>query len=45
VTGREMAVLLPLAAVTLYMGIWPATAMDMYTDAVEGLSTVLQAKR
>jgi NADH-quinone oxidoreductase subunit M len=44
-TAREMAVLLPLAAVTLYMGVWPATVMDMYTDGVERLSTVLTARR
>ncbi len=33
-TRREWAVLLPLAAVTLYMGIIPATAMDMYSGFI-----------
>jgi NADH-quinone oxidoreductase subunit M len=36
-SGRELAVLVPLAAVTLYMGILPATAMDLY----EGVFRIL----
>ena len=30
VTKRELAILVPLAAVTLYMGVIPSTFMDMY---------------
>ncbi len=30
VTGRELAVLVPLLVVTVYMGIVPSTAMDLY---------------
>ena len=40
---REWAVLLPLAAVTLLMGVWPAWAMDLYsyfTDGLHGLLTL-----
>jgi NADH-quinone oxidoreductase subunit M len=41
VSKRELAVLLPLAAVTLYMGLVPATVMDMYADVVRGLAETL----
>ncbi|MDJ0523674.1 MAG: NADH-quinone oxidoreductase subunit M [Planctomycetota bacterium] len=41
---REWAVLLPLAAVTLYMGIIPSTAMDMYNGFIrDQLVPVLNA--
>jgi NADH-quinone oxidoreductase subunit M len=40
-TRRELAVLLPLAVVTLYMGIVPATVMDMYSGVVRGLAETL----
>ena len=40
-TPRELAVLVPLAIVTLYMGIVPSTAMDMFNETVKGLSGVL----
>ncbi len=43
-TGREWAVLIPLAAVTLYMGIIPSTAMDMvHGFIVDHLVPVLSA--
>ena len=42
-SSRELAVLLPLAAVTLYMGIVPSTAMDMYRDVTDQLVPLLQA--
>jgi NADH-quinone oxidoreductase subunit M len=42
VTGRELAVLLPLAAVTLVMGILPSLAMDIYADVTEGLVKTMQ---
>jgi NADH-quinone oxidoreductase subunit M len=41
VTKRELAVLIPLAVVTLYMGIVPATALDIYRGVVEGLADTL----
>ena len=42
VSKRELAVLVPLAAVTLYMGIFPAGFMDMYRGfIVEHLVPVL----
>ena len=37
VTKRELAVLVPLAIVTLYMGIFPRTAMDLYSGVVDNL--------
>jgi NADH-quinone oxidoreductase subunit M len=43
VSPRELAVLVPLAAVTLYMGVIPSTAMDMYKGAIAELVPVLQA--
>ena len=36
-TPREMLVLVPLAAVTLFMGIFPATVMDLYHGITDGL--------
>ncbi len=41
-TPREMAVLLPLAAVTLLMGVLPSLAMDIYSGAVNDVIPVLQ---
>jgi NADH-quinone oxidoreductase subunit M len=37
VTGREMLVLVPLAVVTLLMGLFPAVAMDLYAGVVDGV--------
>jgi len=42
-TKREAAVLVPLALVTLWMGIWPATAMDLYAYFTTSLESLLQA--
>ena len=42
VRRSEWAVLLPLAAVTLYMGIIPSTAMDMYHGFVAQLGGLLE---
>jgi NADH-quinone oxidoreductase subunit M len=43
VTSRELAVLLPLAIVTLWMGILPATALEMYDGAVGRLVQTMAA--
>ncbi len=40
-TAREVAVLAPLALVTLYMGLVPSTAMDLYMDVARGLTRTL----
>ncbi len=40
VSARELAVLVPLAIVTLYMGLFPATAMDMYAGVVDSMVEV-----
>ena len=40
---REMGVLLPLAAVTLLMGVLPGPFMDLYKDATTHLETILTA--
>jgi NADH-quinone oxidoreductase subunit M len=40
-TGRELLVLVPLAVVTLWMGVQPGVFMDMYTGVIEGLSETL----
>jgi NADH-quinone oxidoreductase subunit M len=42
-SAREYAILVPLAALTLLMGVFPGPAMDMYLGAVEGLSNTLRA--
>jgi NADH-quinone oxidoreductase subunit M len=42
-TPRELAVLVPLAAVTLLMGVLPHVAMDLYSGAVQSLIGVLTA--
>ncbi len=42
VTGRELAVLLPLAAVTLVMGVAPSLAMDIYAGVVDGFQSTMQ---
>ncbi|MFV1958643.1 MAG: NuoM family protein [Planctomycetota bacterium] len=42
-SGRELAVLVPLALVTLYMGLWPATAMDIYSGVVDKLVPTMKA--
>jgi NADH-quinone oxidoreductase subunit M len=41
-SARELGVLLPLAAVTLLMGVFPHFAMDLYTDAVKDLAQMLR---
>jgi NADH-quinone oxidoreductase subunit M len=41
VSAREVAVLVPLAVVTLYMGLWPATVMDLYADGVTQVARLL----
>jgi len=41
VTPRELAVLLPLALVTLWMGLFPATALDVYREVLNGLAHTL----
>jgi len=43
VSARELAVLLPLAAVTLVMGIWPAFALDMYRGVIDGFESTMKA--
>jgi NADH-quinone oxidoreductase subunit M len=43
-SAREIAVLLPLAAVTLYMGLWPGTIMDLYGEGVSQLSRLVAAR-
>ena len=40
---REAAVLVPLALVTLWMGIWPATAMNLYAYFTTNLESLLKA--
>jgi NADH-quinone oxidoreductase subunit M len=45
VSAREVAVLVPLAVVTLYMGIWPATIMDMYGDGVAQVARLLASAK
>jgi NADH-quinone oxidoreductase subunit M len=42
-SAREAAVLVPLGLVTLYMGIVPHTAMNLYLDAARGLTRTLEA--
>ena len=37
------AVLVPLALVTLWMGIWPATAMNLYAYFTTNLESLLKA--
>jgi NADH-quinone oxidoreductase subunit M len=41
-SARELAVLLPLAAVTLFMGVWPRTAMDLYGGVVNAMVPVVE---
>jgi NADH-quinone oxidoreductase subunit M len=41
-TPREILVLVPLAAVTLLMGVFPKYAMDLYAGVVRDLVPVLQ---
>jgi NADH-quinone oxidoreductase subunit M len=41
VSRRELAVLVPLAAVTLFMGVFPAVALDLYRDVLNGLAATL----
>ena len=43
VTKREMLVLVPLAVVTLWMGIQPGIFMDLYAGVTNGLAETLQA--
>lgn len=43
VTTRELLVLVPLAVVTLIMGVFPSLALDLYKDALQGLSASLTA--
>ena len=43
VSARELAVLLPLAAVTLLMGLWPAFVMDLYAGVVDRVVPTLEA--
>jgi NADH-quinone oxidoreductase subunit M len=42
VTKRELLVLVPLALVTIYMGVWPKTVMGMYATVVETIVPTLQ---
>jgi len=42
-TAREAAVLVPLGLITLYMGLLPRTAMDLYLEAARGLTRTLEA--
>jgi len=42
VTPRELAVLLPLAAVTLLMGVAPSLAMDLYAGVIDGFESTLE---
>ncbi len=39
---REAFVLVPLLLVTVWMGLWPATAMDLYASFTEGLASLLK---
>jgi NADH-quinone oxidoreductase subunit M len=41
VSRRELAVLVPLAVVTLWMGVFPAPAIDLYREVTNGLASVL----
>jgi NADH-quinone oxidoreductase subunit M len=41
VTRRELAVLVPLAVVTLIMGVFPALALDVYSGVTNGLAATL----
>ncbi len=43
VSARELAVLVPLALVTLWMGVFPAMALDCYRDVLNGLASTLSA--
>ena len=40
-SGRELAVLLPLAAVTLLMGVAPSFAMDLYAGVIDGYRSTM----
>jgi NADH-quinone oxidoreductase subunit M len=41
VSRRELAVLVPLALVTLWMGVFPATALNVYREVLNGLAGTL----
>jgi NADH-quinone oxidoreductase subunit M len=43
INGRELVMLLPLAAIVIFLGIYPAPLINLMTSSLNELSTVLQA--
>lgn len=43
INGREILTLVPLAILTILLGVWPNLAIDMFRESVTNLVNVLQA--
>ena len=43
INGREILTLVPLAILTILLGVWPNLAIDMFRESVTNLVSVLQA--
>ena len=43
INGREILTLVPLAILTILLGVWPNLAIDMFRESVTNLINVLQA--
>jgi NADH-quinone oxidoreductase subunit M len=43
INGRELAMLVPLAAIVIFLGIYPAPLINLMTSSLNELSSVLQA--